>query len=258
MKTPQNAVAAAVASSFTVKWDDENGKPQSLTQTLSPEVDAVLSAIMEHSTAADDLTEDNFEQIVIACFPANQREPINGEPVSELRDRLFKAGGYQFLFGVMQQKHRKWVMYADQTALFAKEGKSTAGEVAKSAANGLLASIKSTATYQARAIIRKYANKFGVAVDGGDRKQESARSVIEGMIGVLDGIATKPRGDQKLEGELVMYRGAREALRDFLASSRKPVSIFDVPAAPATHGAKDKAAGPVVNLTKAQIAELTK
>ena len=57
----KSPVVQAVAATFTVKWDDENGKPQSLTQTLSPEVDAVLSAIMEHSTAADDLTEDNFE-----------------------------------------------------------------------------------------------------------------------------------------------------------------------------------------------------
>lgn len=252
----QTEVATAVASTFTVTFDDEDGKPVKIVRELSSEVDAILSKIMEHSTAADDLTEENFETIIVACIP--DWEAVMGEAVASLRTRMFDHPGYQFLFGVMQQKHRKWAMYTEQSAIFAKEGNSTAGEVAKSAANGLLASVKSTATYQARSIVRKYASKFGVAVDSGERTQQSARSLIEEMIGTLDAIALKPRGDQKLEGELVMYRGAREVLRDFLASSRKPVSIFDVPAAPATHGAKDKAAGPVVNLTKAQIAELTK
>jgi hypothetical protein len=251
----------AVVSPFTysVTYTDDKGKPQTLTKTLDQETDDALALIVTHATAADDTVTDKFEQIVAACFPAGFAATV-GESVADLRARMFKLPEYEFMYGVMQQKHRKYAPYLEQMAIAKKEGeKTSAGEVALAAAKGLIESARSTAGHQARNIVRKWAAKFGVSVDGGDKQSQSARGQIEEFIGELNAKLEKPRGDEKLEGERKMRRECVEMLRAFLSNTHgtaaNPFGIaFDKPA-PAR---EIPATAPVVTLTKAQIAELTK
>ena len=265
-------VAADVAPvvnplSFSIIVKDADGKPTTLVDTLEQATVDALSEIVMHGTAADDCIAASFEMIVSDTFKT-ESAPFAGETVETLRERLFASSRFQFMARVIEMQHKLWPAYADAQAkvdsLAPKQGAKASLEhdVAKAGAKGLIEKIRGTCGHQSRSIIRRYADAFGVKLTAGDTKtQASARSVIEGMIGVLDGIATKPRGDQKLEAELVLYRAARQALRDVLAvkpatgTAADPFGLTEPTKAPAN---PERANGPVVTLTKAQIAELTK
>ena len=265
-------VAADVASvivnplSFSVIVKNADGKPETLADTLEQATIDALQEIVLHGTAADDCIAASFEMIVADTFKT-ESAPFAGETVEDLRSRLFESKRFQFMARVVEMQHKLWPSYAEAQAkvdsLAPKAGAKASLEhdVAKAGAKGLIEKIRGTCGHQSRSIIRRYAEAFGVKLTAGDTKtQASARSVIEGMIGVLDGIATKPRGDQKLEAELVLYRAARQALRDVLSvkptvgGANDPFGLTE-PAKPAVNA--DRAAGPVVTLTKAQIAALT-
>lgn len=258
MTPATEAVAVAVVPfTYTVKFTDDKGKPQTMTKSLPEAVDKALSDIVGFATEADDNVTNHFEAIVSATFGADFA-PIVGESVAILRARMFACPEYQFLYGVMQQKHRKWAPAQAELAKAKEAGEKTAqGEIHLAAAKGLTESLTSTAGHQARNIVRKWAAKFGVSVEGGDKASQSARGQIEEFIGELNAKLEKPRGDEKLEGERKMRRGAVELLRAYLANTHgTAANPFGLTEPAGKIETPERANGPVVTLTKEQIAEM--
>ncbi len=265
----KNQVAVAVESTVvtpvapvlpfvvSVVYKGDDGKDVTLTDTLADETVSALKEIVTNATLTDESITAYFEMIVADAFKS-EATPFAGESDDVLRDRLFASPRFQLMARAVEMQHKLYPAYtvAVVTRDLSKP-KTIEFDVASGQAKGLIESIRSTCGHQSRNIVRKYAEKFGVKLTATERKQISARSFIEQQIGDLSAICEKPRGDQKIEAELSLYRAAREALRDVLKvpanTAAAPFGLaLDKPAAPR----ETPKSAPVANLTKAQIAAL--
>jgi len=256
---------AQAATQQKFKWHIDFTNAEGKAEHVDLNIDAQIEKLMQEgitcSARADDIWSNNHESIINEFFNEDECTPTTGESVADLRTRLFESPNYQVMYGVLQQMHPKYAKYEGQKIIADREGKTEAGEVAQAAANTFIESVRSTAGHQARVIVRYYAKKFGASVESGDREGQSARSLIEEVIGDFNKRLETPRGLLKLEAEKKLLRGAVDALRKVLVQTlvdgkaSMPTSTLDLstPAAAPSVGKLQRASGPVKTLTKKEV-----